>query len=174
MDATVPHHHHGERAPREHAGAVAAQRGEGSERTLRIAVALSATAALIHLWALPEHWAEWWGYGAFFLAMAVGQGLYALVLLPRPSQLLFSIGIWSNLAIIVLYVVSRTSGVPIGPHSPHIDPVGVLDMTATISEVGLVGVLVTLLTGTARRRTTDALLLVGGAMWLLRLTGVLS
>ncbi len=29
--------------------------------------ALSLLAALIHLWVMPEHFEEWWGYGAFFL-----------------------------------------------------------------------------------------------------------
>ena len=31
---------------------------------------LSALAALIHLWVMPEHFGEWWGYGAFFLVAA--------------------------------------------------------------------------------------------------------
>jgi hypothetical protein len=28
---------------------------------------LSTFAALIHLWVMPEHFAEWWGYGVLFL-----------------------------------------------------------------------------------------------------------
>jgi hypothetical protein len=29
--------------------------------------ALSLLAGLIHLWVMPEHFEEWWGYGTFFL-----------------------------------------------------------------------------------------------------------
>ena len=34
-------------------------------RVLYAAAALSLLAALIHLWVTPEHFEEWWGYGAF-------------------------------------------------------------------------------------------------------------
>ncbi len=39
------------------------------------AAALSLVAALEHLWVVPQHFEEWWGYGAFFLASAVAQAL---------------------------------------------------------------------------------------------------
>jgi hypothetical protein len=39
----------------------------GTVATLRTAAALSLMAAAIHLWAVPDHLEEWWGYGAFFL-----------------------------------------------------------------------------------------------------------
>lgn len=42
---------------------------------------LSALAALIHLWVMPEHFGEWWGYGAFFLVAACAQLPYAPLLL---------------------------------------------------------------------------------------------
>jgi hypothetical protein len=32
--------------------------------------ALSLIAGLIHLWVMPEHFEEWWGYGTFFLVPA--------------------------------------------------------------------------------------------------------
>ena len=52
---------------------------------LRASAALSLLAAAMHLWVVPEHLEEWWGYGAFFLVCAFAQGLYALGLLRRPS-----------------------------------------------------------------------------------------
>ena len=48
-----------------------------SDRTLYAAASLSLVAALIHLWVAPEHFGEWWGYGAFFLVAAAAQLLYA-------------------------------------------------------------------------------------------------
>jgi hypothetical protein len=44
-----------------------------SDRTLYAAASLSLAAALIHLWVMPEHFEEWWGYGTFFLATAAAQ-----------------------------------------------------------------------------------------------------
>jgi hypothetical protein len=49
--------------------------------------------------------------------------------------------------------------------------VGVADLAATATEIVLVGVLVTLLGPTARRRVTDLLLAGGVLLWVLRLTG---
>lgn len=141
---------------------------------LYAAAALSLGAAMTHLWALPEHLLMWWGYGAFFLAAALAQGLYAVVLLRRPTWLLALAGIWGNLSIVVLYVVTRTSGIPFGPHAGKIEDASLLDMAATAAELGIVLALVTLLGGVSRRRTMNALLLLGAAIWALRLTGVLS
>jgi hypothetical protein len=43
----------------------------GTVATVRTAAALSLLAAAIHLWVAPEHFEEWWGYGAFFVVLAV-------------------------------------------------------------------------------------------------------
>ena len=37
-------------------------------------------AAMIHVWAMPEHFGEWWLYGALFLLVAVLQGFYGVAL----------------------------------------------------------------------------------------------
>lgn len=138
------------------------------------AAALSLGAAVIHLWALPEHLLLWWGYGAFFLAAALAQGVCAVLLLRWPAAPVFFAGIWGNLTIVLLYIVTRTSGVPFGPHAGKMESAGFLDMLATAAELGIVLALVTLLGGVARRRTINALLLLGAAIWTLRLTGLLS
>ena len=80
----------------------------GSRIVLCLAAVLSLAAASIHVWAMPEHFEEWWGYGAFFLGAAVFQGLYGLVLLWRPGSSYFLLGIVANLAIVVLWLVTRT------------------------------------------------------------------
>jgi hypothetical protein len=73
----------------------------GDQRfVVRVAVGLALGAALVHVWAMPGHFAEWWGYGAFFLLVAVAQGLYGLVLLARPGRALFFLGIGGNLAVV--------------------------------------------------------------------------
>src|SRR4051812_31709590 len=81
-----------------------------------IAAALSLVAAGIHVIVIGPHFQEWWAYGVFFLATAVGQALFAvLVLLWTPVWLLLC-GIAGNLAIVGMYVISRTNGPPLGPH----------------------------------------------------------
>ena len=70
---------------------------------VRAAAALSVLAAAIHVWVMPEHFAEWWDYGMFFLVIAVAQAGYAVLLLRgAPSSGLLWAGILGNLAIIVL------------------------------------------------------------------------
>ncbi len=109
--------------------------------TLYTAAALSLVAALAHLWVMPEHFEEWWGYGAFFLVAAIAQGLYGVVLLRRgtPGRSLLLLGIAGNLALVLLYAVTRTVGVPFfGPHAGEAEGVGMLDLSATTAELALV------------------------------------
>ena len=110
------------------------------------AAALSLVAALVHLAATPEHLVEWWGYGSFFLAAALAQGVYAAALLRRPSRRMLLAGILGNSSIVLLYLATRTLGVPLfGPEAGEVEAVGALDACATVSEVVLIGILGVLL-----------------------------
>lgn len=145
------------------------------------AAGLSLLAALIHLWETPEHLAEWWGYGAFFLTAAFAQGLFSVLILRRPeSQPILLAGIFGNLGIVALYVISYTWGVPFGPDwtlfSPnvaHLDDPDVLGISATAAEVGTIVAAVALLEGAYRKMVVNALLFLGALLWVLRLTGIL-
>ena len=53
----------------------------GSIPTRHAAVVLSAYAALLHNWVLPEHFLEWRGYGLFFLIATTAQAFCAGLLL---------------------------------------------------------------------------------------------
>ena len=121
---------------------------------LYAAVAFSLLAALIHLWVMPEHFEEWWGYGTFFLISAVAQGAYGAALLRWPRRPLLLLGIGGNVSIIVLYLLTRTVGVPFfGPHAGEVEGVGVVDLFATTSELALVVALLgVLLRGLPRER----------------------
>jgi len=110
----------------------------GRGRTLYAAAALSLLAALIHLWVVPEHFEEWWGYGAFFLVAAAAQVLYAPLVLLWPIRIVLLLGIAGNLAIVVLYLLTRTVGIPLfGPGAGEVEGVGFIDLCATTSEVGI-------------------------------------
>src|SRR5215218_8516172 len=93
----------GERVSSTAAGRIGAR---GRERTLYAAAALSLLAALIHLWVMPEHFEEWWGYGTFFLVAAASQVLYAPLVLAWPTRMVLLLGIAGNLTIVALYFLT--------------------------------------------------------------------
>lgn len=80
------------------------------------AAVAAGVAGLIHLALVPEHLGEWWVYGVFFVAVAWTQGLLAWLLLRRSERIstLFT-GIASTIGVIGVYVLSRTSGLPLVP-----------------------------------------------------------
>jgi hypothetical protein len=109
------------------------------KRILYAAAALSLVAALIHLWVMPEHFQEWWGYGAFLLVASSAQLLYVPLLLRWPNRtVVLLLGIAGNLAIVVLYLLTRTVGIPFfGPEAGEVEGVGFVDVCATTSELGI-------------------------------------
>jgi hypothetical protein len=123
-------------------------------RVLYAAAALSLLAALIHLWVTPEHFGEWWGYGAFFLVVALAQVLYAPLVLVWPTRITLLLGIGGNLAIVALYLLTRTVGIPLfGPGAGEVEGAGFVDLCATASEVGIAAALgAALLRETTERR----------------------
>ena len=126
-----------------------------------VAVALSLVAALIHLWATPEHLEEWWGYGTFLLTVATAQGFYGVALLRLPNRPLLLVGVGGNLSIVVLYILTRTVGIPFfGPHAGEVEGVGVADLAATAAELALVAALLAvLLRGLSPERVRTVLLI---------------
>lgn len=110
------------------------------------AAALSLIAATAHAVVIPEHFAEWWGYGMFFVLIALSQGIYAAILVLRPRRVLLLAGIAGNLVLVATWALSRTAGIPFfGPHAWEPEPVGAMDLSAKVAELLLIAVLVTLL-----------------------------
>jgi hypothetical protein len=138
-----------------------------------IAAALSLGAAWVHLAYAPSHLRQWWAYGAFFVAAGAGQALFAPLVVRRPGPAVATVGIAGNLAIVAMYVVSRTAGPPLGPHAHVPEPAGAIDLATTGSEIALVGVLLTLLAARQRRIAANLLVAAGALLWALRLGGTL-
>jgi hypothetical protein len=89
----------------------------------------------------------------------------------RPRGWLLAAGIAGNLAIVAMYVVSRTIGPPLGPHAHVPERVGAVDLATAAAEIGLMFVLLAMLGATARRWTTNLLVAAGLLLGALRLTG---
>jgi hypothetical protein len=102
------------------------------------AVLLSAAAAIVHVVVCPEHLREAASYGAFFAAAASAQLGWAACALLKRWAWLPTVGLAGNLAMIGLWAVTRTVGVPFGPGAGEVESIGVLDIVATACEVGVV------------------------------------
>ena len=145
------------------------------------AVILASAAALAHAVTTPEHLRWWTASGVFLAILVVVQGALAIALLRRSaSDRLLVAGVWGTVAVITLYVMSRTVGIPFAPPmSAHgsrwvlgrsIVPgaqkyVGAFDMVALTVEVGLVMLLTGLMTPVRRQRTAELLIWFGLVMW---------
>ncbi|HSK84221.1 MAG TPA: hypothetical protein VK902_12600 [Rubrobacter sp.] len=73
------------------------------------------------------------------MVVALAQGLYALCLLRRPGRPLLLFGVAGNMTIVILWLVTRTSRIPLlGPHAGDVEEVGALDLFCTLAEVCVV------------------------------------
>jgi hypothetical protein len=99
---------------------------------------LSIGAGVIHAAVVPEHLAEAWTFGAFFILVAAFQIGWAIMVVLRPSTIAFATGAVANGAIIAVWALSRTIGLPIGPEAWIPETMSTVDVTATLMEVLLV------------------------------------
>lgn len=114
-----------------------AHRAVESVRPLTLA-ALSGLAAGIHAAVVPEHVEEYWLFGAFFVALTVFQAGWALAIVRRPTARVALVGMVVSTAVVVVWVLSRTTGLPVGPHPWIPEAVGTLDVASGLAEVGIV------------------------------------
>lgn len=138
-----------------------------------VAATLYVVADLLHLWTVPERFEQWWGYGAFFLAVAVAEGIYGVALLRYRGDVLYLAGILVHLsAVAALYVVVRVVD-PRYLGAWGVKPTGMLEASATAVETVAVLVLVMLLGGALRGKVLNALLGFGALASVLWLMGIL-
>jgi hypothetical protein len=99
---------------------------------------LSAAAATIHFAVLGPHLRESWLLGAFFAALAIAQLAWALLVAMRPSRPVYVLGLFGNALVILVWIVSRTVGVPLGAEAGEPEPVGFADALSTAYEALIV------------------------------------
>jgi hypothetical protein len=119
----------------------------GAIRTM--AAGLSIGASVIHFGAVPGHIDEGWWVGLGLMVAGTFQAAWALAWLIERSPGVTRFGILGNLAIVVVWLVSRTAGLPIGEFAGRPEAIGAADAAATLFELLLVGFLV------AHRRGLD-------------------
>lgn len=98
---------------------------------------------------ISQHFTEWWGYGVFFAAAATAQTLFGLAILTRALdgievryssvyRAFYMAGIVGNAALLGMYFVSRTIGIPSGPSEGEVEPVAIVDLVTKVLEVGII------------------------------------
>lgn len=130
-----------------------------------LAVTSLATAG-IHFAVMGEHFREYAAYGVFFSLVAWFQALWALGVVVSPERAVLWSGLVVNAAVVMIWVVSRTAGLPIGPEPGTAEPAAFLDVLSTVLEIAIVVVTGTLLlrgrSEGSPRSTRNGLLAVGG------------
>jgi hypothetical protein len=101
---------------------------------------LSVGAAVIHFAVIAQHFDEWWLTGMFFIVVAVFQLAWAVAVLAWPSRLGYALGAVVNALVVITWIVSRTTGVPVGPEAGEPEAVGLADVLATSFEAVLVAI----------------------------------
>lgn len=114
--------------------------------------AMSMGAAVVHFAVMFSHFDEYWLFGVFFLIVAWCQLAWAPIVVRIRSKAVLLAGVVGNLAVIAVYVFSRTTGLPIGPEPGETEPVGGIDVVATILESGVVIIALALMVRARRAR----------------------
>lgn len=111
----------------------------------RVAAVCSLGAAAIHFGVAGEHFAEWSVYGVFFVLLGGFQVMWSLAAWSREDRRLFVAGLVVSTLTVLLWLVTRTTGLPFGPDAHVAEGVGVADVICTALEVvqaALLGLLV--------------------------------
>jgi len=146
-----------------------------------LAIVGSSAAALAHVVAAPGHYIWWPIAGVFFAVLGVAQLLFAgLLLRGFDHRFVLMAGIWGTVGVILIYVASRTVGIPMAPPVPFhggrwvvgrsaipngAKHVGPLDVFTLVAELVLVVALVSTLPNRSRTRTVNQLMWIGVALW---------
>lgn len=94
-------------------------------------ILFSAGAAAIHFAVIADHFDEYWAYGLFFAIAAWLQVLWAIGLAAGVKRRLIVAGALGNALIIAIWIISRTSGLPVGPDAGSPEAVEFVDVLAS-------------------------------------------
>ncbi len=117
----------------------------GSNRRIIYWTAILSIFALVsHAIDAPDHLSEWWGYGTFFVIVAAFQFFYGLALFLQPwkydqegnlkanpdryGRPYFVLGLVLASLIVVIYVITRTTGMPFLGSDAVVEPVTPLSL----------------------------------------------
>jgi hypothetical protein len=106
---------------------------------------LAIAAGLIHAVAAVGHVTEFWLFAVFFAVLAAAQVTWGVLVYGGADRRVLRAGAWGSAAVALLWLVSRTVGLPIGPEAGTPETAGALDVLATLDELVTVAIVVGLL-----------------------------
>ncbi len=131
------------------------------------AAILSIAAVVAHAIDAQEHLTEWWGFAAYFVTAAAFQFFYGFGLLIRPwayddsgavrenpdghGRPYYVLGLVLSASIVLLYIVTRTTGMPFLGKGAVAEPVTFLGLVPIVENVPLIFCLEELLRRTRRQ-----------------------
>jgi hypothetical protein len=124
----------------------------------------SAGAGAIHLALGPEHMSEWAVLGTSFYVSGALQLLWAVRLVTSESRRLLAVGAFGSALFIGVWLVSRTTGLPIGPEAFAPEAVGRADLICIALEAAVTVGALTLLRRPAAGRAPAGRLAVRGVL----------
>ena len=113
-------------------------------------------AGAIHLAVIDEHLSEWWAAALFFVVLALAELATAAAVLARQRTWRL-VGLWSAIVVsagpLLVWTVSRSSGLPFGPEAGEPEAIGIADVLSCALEVMTLVVAVVLLRRELARRS---------------------
>lgn len=129
--------------------------------------AFSVGAAALHFAEIEPHLEEWWLFGAFFFAVAWFQAGWPVLITTARTRGVLVTGLAVNAAVVLIWIWSRTIGLPIGPEGGEREAVGAADLSATVFEwlivLGTAALLARL--GASREPSRGVVLVLGTLAW---------
>jgi hypothetical protein len=145
-----------------------------SDRVLGALVASSLAAAGVHAGVAGAHFREAEAFGVFFTLTAAFQTGWPIAMVRWPSRRLAAVGAVGSAGLILLWIVSRTVGLPLGPDRWTPEAIGAADALATACEAVAVAGVVWLFSVGWRPRTVTRTAVAGSAIRAAWVLGPLS
>jgi FtsP/CotA-like multicopper oxidase with cupredoxin domain len=115
------------------------------------AAMLTLGAAAIHFSVAPDHLPEFPLFGVFFFAVGAAQLVLGVLVVVLPGRRVFASAIGVALACLLIWAVSRTVGLPFGPHPGKPEVLGLADALTGAFELLSILIFVLLIFGPPRR-----------------------
>jgi hypothetical protein len=102
---------------------------------------LAVVAGTIHVVAAVQHAGVSWTLGVFFAVVGVAQLLAGWWIYREPDDHRILVAVaWGSIGVALLWVWSRTTGMPFGPESGKVSKIGTADSIATLQELAFAAI----------------------------------
>jgi hypothetical protein len=119
-----------------------------AEQLALVAALLVFGSSFIHAVVIADHFEYDWRFGVFFAVVTFWQAVWAGLAYGTPlNPRVLVAGAVGNAALVVVWLISRTVGVPLGPQAGRPEAIGEVDVISTLDELGAVVLVAIVLRG---------------------------